>query len=210
MCIRDRLLAVAGDPQAWADCSRVARERARESGVDLPTAHLLWQTILGVGDIDHDRMATYVRKALREAKQHTAWVDGDEDYERRVIDFVDEMRKDGRLHDEIDQALARNAEAVRATILAAKTVQLTMPGVPDCYQGCEVVDLSLVDPDNRRPVDYDRRSALLAALRAQGIAAVPPERRLDAEKLLVTSTIMGLRRDEPELFAGPYLSLIHI
>lgn len=205
--VRARLLAVAGDPQAWADCSRVARERARESGVDLPTAHLLWQTILGVGDIDHDRMATYVRKALREAKQLTAWVDGDEDYERRVIDFVDEMRKDGRLHDEIDQALARNAEAVRATILAAKTVQLTMPGVPDCYQGCEVVDLSLVDPDNRRPVDYDRRSALLAAVRAQGLAAVPPERRLDAEKLLVTSTIMGLRRDEPELFAGPYTAV---
>lgn len=231
--VRARLLAVAGDPSAWAECSRVARERAVDFRVDLPTAHLLWQTILGVGYIDPQRMEDYLLKALREAKQHTAWVDGDEDYERRVLDFVEAVRRDGRLHDAIDEALARNAEAVRATVLAAKTLQLTMPGVPDCYQGCEIVDLSLVDPDNRRPVDYARRRALLAVVDEAGPqdgptdfvagpvggpaagrvtdrvarAAAAGADRLDVEKLLVTSSILRLRRHEPDLFAGSYAPL---
>lgn len=205
--VRARLLAVAGDPQAWADCSRVARERAQDFGIDLPTAHLLWQTILGVGDIGRDRMESYLLKALREAKQHTAWVDGDEDYERRVLEFAEKVRNDGRLHDAIGRALRHNAEAVRATVLAAKTLQLTMPGIPDCYQGCEIVDLSLVDPDNRRPVDYGRRAALLATLDATGPAAAPECDRLDAEKLHLTSVLLRLRRDEPDLFGGSYAPL---
>ena len=205
--VRARLLAVAGDPQAWVDCSRVARERAADFGVDLPTAHLLWQTILGVGYIDPERMENYLLKALREAKQHTAWVDGDEGYERAVLEFVEQVRRDGRLHDAIDAALDRNAEAIRATVLAAKALQLTMPGVPDCYQGCEIVDLSLVDPDNRRPVDYERRAALLARLDDGGRSMVPENDRLDAEKLLVTSSILRLRREEPELFTGAYTPL---
>ncbi len=192
--VRARILAVAGDPQAWTECSTVARELAAELGVDAPTAHLLWQTLLGVGQISAERMEGYLTKALREAKQHTAWVDGDPEYERRVLSFVEQIRRDGRLHDAIERALDANEQAVRATVLAAKALQLTLPGVPDCYQGCEIVDLSLVDPDNRRPVDYGRRRALLERL---GDAA-----GLDAEKLLVTSRLLRLRREEPELFTG--------
>ncbi|MEP7160397.1 MAG: malto-oligosyltrehalose synthase [Dermatophilaceae bacterium] len=212
--VRARILAVAGDPDAWIECSTVARERAAEMGVDAPTAHLLWQTILGVGDIGTERMEAYLLKALREAKQGTAWVDGDEQYERRVLSFVEKVRSDGRLYDAIGRALAANAGATRATILAAKALQLTMPGVPDCYQGCEIVDLSLVDPDNRRPVDYGVRRDLLASLDeagglggdsglgedSGGPAGAP--RGLDAEKLLLTSRVLRLRRDEPDLLTG--------
>ncbi len=86
----------------------------------------------------------------------------------------------------------------RAVVLGQKLVQLTMPGVPDVYQGCELLDQSLVDPDNRRPVDFAARRALLAELDA----GTPP-RTLPAEKLLVTSRALRARRDHPEAFRGP-------
>ena len=202
--VRARLLAVAGDPEAWATCSRIARERASDYGVDLPTAHLLWQTMLGVGPISDERMHGYLIKAVREAAQHTAWIDGDPEYESRVEAFVTKVRHDGPLHEAIEGAVARNAEAVRATVLAQKALQLTMPGVPDTYQGCEIVDLSLVDPDNRRPVDFSARDALLTSLDA-GTDAWRAD--LDAAKLLVTSRVLRLRRERPDAFAGGYAPL---
>ena len=239
--VRARLLAVAGDPDVVGELlprGPRAGDGLRSRSADRPSA---------VADGPRrrltstpQRMEDYLLKALREAKQHTAWVDGDADYERRVLDFVEAVRTDGRLHDAIDLALDRNARAVRATVLAAKTLQLTMPGVPDIYQGCEIVDLSLVDPDNRRPVDYERRSDLLArillgpaagaespgvpspetastgtaspgtasrGLASLRLAELAPDERLDAEKLLVTSSILRLRRAEPDLFAGGYAPL---
>lgn len=203
--VRARVLAVAGDPEVWAQCSEISREQAQEFQLDTATAHLVWQTILGVGDIGDGRLNEYLLKAIREAKQHTAWVDGDVEYEQHVVDFAAKLRSDGRLHDAVDAALENLHEAVRATVLGQKVLALTLPGVPDTYQGCEIVDLSLVDPDNRRPVDYARRARLLAAVDAAGPAGELPALTgegdaLDAEKLLVTSTLLRLRRDNPELF----------
>jgi (1->4)-alpha-D-glucan 1-alpha-D-glucosylmutase len=94
-----------------------------------------------------------------------------------------------------------------ANSLGVKLVQLTMPGVPDVYQGCELTGLSLVDPDNRRPVDYGRRRSLLADLDAGHLDAASspdPVARLDAAKLFVTSRALRLRRDHPDWFAGSY------
>lgn len=196
--VRARIIAVAGDSAAWEACSRIARDEAATAGVDAPTAHLLWQTLLGVGEIAEERIDGYVMKAIREAKLHTAWVDGDSAYEERVLAFVGHVRDSGPLHDAISQALADNAEAIRATILAQKALQLTLPGVPDTYQGCELVDLSLVDPDNRRPVDYAGRRALLDSLDALGApTAADP---LDREKLHLTSALLRLRRELPDVF----------
>lgn len=203
--VRARILAVAGDPQAWEECSAISREQAREFGVDLPTAHLLWQTILGVGRISDERMAQYLLKALREAKQHTAWVDGDPEYEKRVLAFAEHVLRDGRLHDAIDRALNTEKDAVAATVLVAKVVALTAPGVPDTYQGCEIVNLSLVDPDNRRAVDYKRLEDLLFHLdEGRGLTGTLPGgcSTLDALKLLFTSSLLRLRRAEPELFGA--------
>ncbi|GAB47141.1 malto-oligosyltrehalose synthase [Mobilicoccus pelagius] len=202
--VRARILAVAGDPESWAECSRVCLERAAEVDIDTPTVHLIWQTILGVGRISRERMEEYLLKALREAKQHTAWVDGDPDYERRVLDFAERVTHEGRLHDAIDRALEKNAEAVRAMVLAQKVLQLTVPGVPDTYQGCEVLELSLVDPDNRRAVAYPDRAELLRAVLDAGVEGELPVvedlSALDAEKMLVTTTLLRLRRESPELF----------
>ena len=190
---RARILAVAGDPAAWSELSTLARQSAHEAGVDLPTAHLVWQTLLGVGNIGEQRLTDYLQKALREAKEHTAWVDGDEEYEKRVIRFAIGATRRGPLYDALQRTLARDHEAVRALTLGAKLLQLTMPGVPDTYQGCESVDLSLVDPDNRRPVDYAERAALLDAPRSDSLAA---------EKLQLVSTVCTARRRSPATFGA--------
>ena len=81
-----------------------------------------------------------------------------------------------------------------------------MPGVPDTYQGCEVVDLSLVDPDNRRPVDHDRSARLLKAVTSDGLEAVADEDRLDAEKLLVVHRALDVRRHHADAFRGEHAS----
>ena len=94
----------------------------------------------------------------------------------------------------------------RVNSLGAKLVQLTMPGVPDVYQGCELGAFALTDPDNRRPVDFGRRRELLAALPAlAGLGAAAGG--LDEEKLLVTSRALRLRRDHPDWFGGGYTAL---
>ena len=111
-------------------------------------------------------------------------------------DYVRAVLSDDHLTAELAAFVAELEPAWRSTVLAQKLVQLTMPGVADTYQGTELVDLSLVDPDNRRPVDWARRSALLDA----------PDGSLDSDKLQVVRTALGLRRDHPEWF-GDYRSL---
>jgi (1->4)-alpha-D-glucan 1-alpha-D-glucosylmutase len=193
--VRARLMALAGDAESWTRCSEAFAEAADERGVDRPTAHLVWQTLAGIGQISDDRLEGYLTKALRESKEHTSWLDPDVDYERRVLDLAMTANRPGPLRALVDTAVDRNGEEVRAFVLGQKLLQLTLPGVPDVYQGCEVVDLSLVDPDNRRPVDFDVRGRRLSRLAAGGA----PE-DLDDEKLLVTTTALHLRRELPDAF----------
>jgi (1->4)-alpha-D-glucan 1-alpha-D-glucosylmutase len=192
--VRARLLAVAGDTGSWAACSDAFAAAADEHGVDRPTAHLLWQTLVGVGDISAERLHAYLEKAVREAKQHTGWVDRDEAYEARVLALADLALAPGPLRAVVETAVARNREPIRATVLGQKLLQLLLPGVPDTYQGCEVVNLCLVDPDNRRPVDFDAREKRLAEL-DEGPAA-----DLDDEKLLVTTRALAVRRELRDCF----------
>ena len=197
--VRARLLAAAGEPDVWRHLSEVAAQAADAAGVDRPTAHLIWQTLLGVGDVTDERLADYLTKAMREGKEHTAWVDGDDEYEAQVIAFAQAARAGGPLRDAVVEAETTLAADIRATTLAAKLLQLTLPGVPDTYQGCAGVDLSLVDPDNRRPVDFMSRFDDLADVEAS--KEWPPE-TLHLEKIHLTATALRLRRDRPELF-GP-------
>ncbi len=198
--VRARLLALAGDADSWGRCAAAFTRAAARHGVDAPTAQLVWQTVAGVGDIDRDRLAGYLVKAAREGKLHTAWVDGDPDYEKRLVGLAEEATAPGELRALVATAVDHNREAIRAATLGQKLLALTLPGVPDTYQGCELVDLSLVDPDNRRPVDYDERRRRLAALTADG------PRDLADEKLLVTTRALHLRRELRGAFgdAGGY------
>jgi (1->4)-alpha-D-glucan 1-alpha-D-glucosylmutase len=193
--VRARVLAVAGDAESWTACSEGFAQAADLYGVDRPTAHLVWQTLVGVGPITEERLHDYLVKAVREAKAHTAWVDGDPDYEQKVLALATAALQPGHLKALVDTAVDHNRESVRAFVLGQKLLQLTLPGVPDSYQGCEVVNLSLVDPDNRRPVDFEMLRDHLEGLVEHG------PRTLDDEKLYVTARTLHLRRDLRDSFA---------
>ena len=122
----------------------------------------MWQTLVGAWPIDDDRLVSYLRKAMREAKLSTSWTDPDSGYEASVISFARRATADSEIASRIAAFVAWIAPDAAVNSLSAKLVQLTMPGVPDVYQGCELTGLALVDPDNRRPVDYERRQSMLA------------------------------------------------
>jgi len=197
--VRARLAVLSELPGDWAEA--VARWRARAPGSPLEADldYLMWQTIVGAWPLSGARLKEYLTKAMREAKTRTSWVDQDPEYEEAVLAHVDAVFADPELADEVESFVALLAPYARANSLGQKLVQLTMPGVPDVYQGCELAGLSLVDPDNRRPVDYVRRRELLADLDA---GTVPAD--LGGEKLLVTSRALRLRDEHPDWFAGGY------
>ena len=195
--VRARILAVAGDADAWRALSAAGAAAAQRHGVDAPTAHLVWQTLVGAGRVSPERLHDYLTKALREAKLHTTWVAPDEDYEARVLALAHDMAGDGEVSALIGAAVRDNALTIRTLTLAQKLLQLTLPGVPDTYQGSGVVDLSLVDPDNRRPVDYAERTERLVRLDAEG-----RPQDLSDEILWVTSRVLRLRTWLPQAY-GP-------
>jgi (1->4)-alpha-D-glucan 1-alpha-D-glucosylmutase len=198
--VRARLAVLSEVPIAWAEAVRAwwtAAAPHRDPQVDPRTEYLVWQTLVGTWPIGADRLHRYVEKAMREAKVRTSWTSPDNDYESAVHRFVDGVVHDAGITSSVQDLVQQTAEPARAGLLGQKLLQLLMPGVPDVYQGTELVDLSLVDPDNRRPVDFAERRARLARLDA---GANP--RDLDDEKLLVTSRTLRLRRDHPGWFVG--------
>ncbi len=214
--VRARLAVLAEFPLAWArEVTRWHDRAVALAGGRVPepdTEYLLWQTLAGAWPISPGRLAGYLRKAMREAKTATSWTDPDPGYEAMVLAFAGAVLRDPGLTARIAGFVAGLAPGARANSLGAKLVQLTMPGVADVYQGCELTGFSLVDPDNRRPVDFGHRRRLLAAQDATrpgrpGRVADDgdsPPGRLDAEKLLVTSAALRLRRAHPGWFAGSY------
>lgn len=195
---RARLLAAADDLSGWRECWRAVRAEASDCKVDEPTAYLVLQTLLAAWPLADDRLEDYLRKAVREAKQHTAWNDPDGSYESGVLELGRRCGT-GSTGDIFSRFAQANAGTARAVTLAVKLLQLTMPGVPDVYQGEELAAPALVDPDNRRPVDYDQREAQLARLDARGYDAAALG-DVSAAKLWLTSRVLRLRRDQPELF----------
>ena len=215
--VRARLAVLAEWPQDWghhvAEWHGLTRwladgavaevtERAPEPDLE----YLMWQTLAGAWLIGPERLDEYLGKAMHEAKTRTSWTMRRLGYESAVLGLAGAVLGDPELTAAIAGFVARIAPDARVNTLGAKLVQLTMPGVADVYQGCELTGLSLVDPDNRRPVDYQRRQRLLAALDANPDQAAFGG-GLDAEKLLVTSRALRLRRDHPDWFADSYTPL---
>jgi (1->4)-alpha-D-glucan 1-alpha-D-glucosylmutase len=191
------------------------------------TEYLLYQTLLGAwppgGRRGPDwagfpgRIAAYMEKAVREAKVHTAWQDPNPAYESALRAFVERVLAPGN-HNPFPAALeaflAPLARAGYCNSLAQTLLKVACPGVPDIYQGTELWDFSLVDPDNRRPVDFQRRQALLGALRGARLAPAALAARLlrrpeDGRiKLFVLQRALALRRARPALFThGDYRPL---
>jgi (1->4)-alpha-D-glucan 1-alpha-D-glucosylmutase len=191
--VRARISLLSEIPGHWAETVRRWRTRNNEhrsAGWPDPAAeYLLYQTLVGAWPLDEARALAYMEKATKEAKVHTSWTEPNAAYDDAVAAFVHGVYADPDFGIDLEGFVARLVEPGRVNSLAQTLVRLTAPGVPDTYQGTELWDLSLVDPDNRRPVDFDERRALLAE------GPVHP-------KLLVTSRALQLRTERPDLL-GP-------
>ena len=184
------------------------------------TEYLIYQTLVGAWPLEdehvpefRERLKAYLMKATREAKTHTSWINPNSDYEKAVNAFVDAILDEGD-----DEFLSDFREFEQTTrwygalnSLTQVLLKVTSPGVPDMYQGNELWDLSLVDPDNRRPIDFELRSALLDAL----LSSPPDPADLLANwsdgrvKLWLTHAALAFRRDHADLFLdGEYVPLM--
>jgi (1->4)-alpha-D-glucan 1-alpha-D-glucosylmutase len=203
--VRARIGALSLMPEAWT--ARVRRwleacEPLRSGGApDRAEMYLIFQTLVGAWPLEPERLEAYVEKALREAKRTTSWVEPDEAWEGRVKAFCRALYGHRPFLADFEPFAAEVARVGDRAALGQLLLKLTVPGLPDVYQGDELPALALVDPDNRRPVDWDRRRALLAELRAGAPPA--PETR----KLWLIERLLDLRRRHPEAFAGTYEAL---
>jgi (1->4)-alpha-D-glucan 1-alpha-D-glucosylmutase len=210
--IRARLAVLAEMPDAWGDTAR--RLMALRPIPNAAFGYLLWQTAVALPalptppdptalpalldsaqDPRRDRFQAYAEKAMREADVETGWIDQDRTFETAVYVAVSAAFDNAETHELIASMFAMVEPHGWVNSLSQKVIQLTMPGVPDVYQGSELWEDSLVDPDNRRPVDFGNVHAALTALTA------PPA--LDGSalaKLWVVSRALRARRDHPELF----------
>ncbi|HWL35890.1 MAG TPA: malto-oligosyltrehalose synthase [Frankiaceae bacterium] len=203
--VRARISLLSEVPEEWAAAVRRWSAMTRRHGeIERNLEYLMYQTFAGAYPLDTDRAVAYALKAAREQKQRTSWLDTDEAYEAAVERWVRHTLSDVEFLADLDAFMAPLVVHGWTASLAQKLVQLTMPGVPDVYQGCELWDYSLVDPDNRRPVDYDLRRRLLAELDALDVDAIGERASEGLPKLLVVSRALRLRQARPEAFAGSY------
>lgn len=227
---RLRIALLSELPAEWASRAEAWMRRARAlpggASVDPRTLYFLLQTLVGVFPISLDRLQSYLLKAVREAKAWTSWLSPDLPREARFAELVAALYADAEFQAELSTFVARLEPAFVRHSLALTLLQLTAPGVPDIYQGTEVWDFSLADPDNRRRVDFDARERLLEELDAHATsdaAAGTPESTLGlrllgaqpfgaglgAEKLWLIRRALWVRRTRPECFdaRGAYTSL---
>ena len=223
--VRARINVLSELPDEWA--ARVARWAALnqthkvevEEGVVAPDAneeYLLYQTLVGAWPATGDppaefvgRIQAYMNKALHEAKVHSSWINPDADYDTAVATFVARILDPGPSGEFLADFVPfqRRVSHIGAwNSLAQTLVRCTAPGVPDTYQGTEIYDFSLVDPDNRRPVDYAARERMLSVLdnKSATIREMIDAKEDGRIKLLIVSRALRLRRDWPEVFSGAY------
>jgi (1->4)-alpha-D-glucan 1-alpha-D-glucosylmutase len=168
---------------------------------DKGTEWFLYQTMVGAWPIDAERLKQYMQKAMREAKLHTSWVANNQEFEDAVNDYIDSALGDGGFVAEMEAFVEKILHAGRVNSLAQTLMKHTAPGLPDLYQGSELWDLSLVDPDNRRPVDYELRRKLLAEMGELNAANVMARENEGLPKLLLIQRALGLRQEHPEWFS---------
>jgi (1->4)-alpha-D-glucan 1-alpha-D-glucosylmutase len=204
--VRARLALLSEIPEWWADAvRRWADHNDRHRHGEAPdrnTEYLFYQTLVGAWPIDLTRTTAYMEKAVREAKVYTSWLMQNESYESNLGHFIKAVLKDETFRADLEGFVSDLVAPGRVNSLAQTLIKLTAPGVPDIYQGTELWDLSLVDPDNRRPVDFSLRRRLLN----ESVRLSPEEllARMDEglPKLWIIRQTLHLRQRHPELF-GP-------
>lgn len=202
--VRSRIGAIAAHAAPWTALVRRLRDATadlRPADLDGRTENLLWQTLAGTwteaGPIEAERLTAYLVKASREQKAWTTWTAPDEAREDGLVRYATDLLGHPGVGAAFTGWVEQVAPTVRRSVLATTLLQLTVPGVADVYQGTEVTSTSLVDPDNRRPVDLAALATTLAALDAGRTPS-----GLAEEKLLVTAAALRLRRAHPGAFVG--------
>lgn len=204
--VRARLALLSEMPRDWAAAVRrwsAHNERHRRGdGPDRNDEYLLYQILVGAWPLEVPRAVAFMEKAIRESKRHTSWRRPDAAYERAVRRFVEDALGDETFRSELRELVDPLVAPGRVNSLSQTLLKLVAPGVPDLYQGSELWDLSLVDPDNRRPVDFAARSRLLAEVAKASHEVVAARSQEGAPKLWLIRRALELRARRPELF-GP-------
>ena len=202
--MRARLNTLASFPEKWAQLVEDMRAQTAEyrpRDLDGRSEYIIWQTLVGTwsdrGPIGFERLKEYLLKAAREQKTWTSWTSPDTAREGRLVEFAERVLADPQIGKLVAGWRKETSGATSVAILATKALQLTMPGVADLYQGSEVVGTNLVDPDNRRPVDF---AGLSRSLRRLEEGASPET--LDEQKLDVVRKILALRAKFPQVFVS--------
>jgi (1->4)-alpha-D-glucan 1-alpha-D-glucosylmutase len=206
--VRARIAVLSEIPGEWEAAVRRWSEhndRYRAQGYpDRGLEYLMYQTLVGAWPIEADRLTQTLLKSAREAKVHTSWTDQASAYEDALAAFARSVLADAEFRGDLETFMGRNqlVSLGRVNSLAWHALLLTAPGVPDLYQGNEVWDLSLVDPDNRRPVDFGSRRALLEEVAPLDAAAVMARADEGAPKLWLIARLLSMRVARPDLFSA--------
>jgi (1->4)-alpha-D-glucan 1-alpha-D-glucosylmutase len=193
-------------PQGWREAvERLDLLSARHRGAH-PTSrsaeYLFYQTLVAAHPIDADRACAYMLKAAREAKVDTNWIEPNHHYEADLQWFVRGMLADPDVATEIDAVITSMTPEWQMLSLSQALIKLTAPGIPDVYQGSELWDLRLVDPDNRTPVDYEARRALLSDVLRPNRGDFMSGLESGAPKMLLTATALAVRARHAEAFGS--------
>lgn len=211
--VRARISLLSEIPGRWRDAvqrwSGMNEKYKKNHWPGRNTEWFLYQTMIGAWPIDTDRLLPYMEKAIREAKQDTTWVAPHKEFEEAVKFFVEGIYNDAPFRQDFEQFVSALIEPGRINSLSQVLLKLTSPGIPDLYQGTELWDLSLVDPDNRRPVDYALRKRLLRELPRLNAQAVLRRGHEGLPKLWTIHHALCLRREKPDAFGekGAYTPL---
>jgi len=212
--VRARLALLSEQPEQWREAVlrwSARNQRHRIDGLpDRNLEYLFYQTLVGAHPIGLDRVLAYLEKAGREAKAFTSWTAVDERYEAAVRHFAEAALADPAFREEVLAFAGALVEPGRVNSVAWKLLALTAPGVPDLYQGSELWDLTLVDPDNRSPVDFELRRRLLGDLAQMAVEEAWARADEGLPKLLVVQRALQLRRQRPAAFgpSGSYRELL--
>jgi len=210
--VRARLSVLSEVQSEWSSAvERWHKLNRRRRVADLPdpaTEWLFYQALVGAWPITTERALSYLQKAIREAKLRTSWGQPDDIYERAVLHFAGSVLRSRRFVGELESFVERVRRPGQSNSLSLKLLTLSAPGVPDLYQGSEIWDLSLVDPDNRRPVDYALRSELLAQTAEADLAKEWSDGdEVGRVKLALVHRTLQLRARQAASFEGSYVPL---
>jgi (1->4)-alpha-D-glucan 1-alpha-D-glucosylmutase len=212
--VRTRISVISEIPERWAEAlhqwSKLTETAWKNRTPDRHAEYLLYQTLVGAWPISKERAWAYMLKACREAKIRTSWHEPNVGYEANIQGFTHGVFENPEFLSSLEAFVSPLIESGRINSLAQTLIKIVAPGVPDFYQGCEIWDLSLVDPDNRRPVDFEARAALLARCESLTVGEIRAEWDAGVPKLWMIARLLRLRRERPADFLpdSKYVPLI--